>query len=158
MNPTRGLSDYLTFKAELPDILIKTGLGKLVFLPAGTPPKNPAELLASDRMKELVTELKERYRERYIIFDSSPLLLAADTLSLADYMDGLIFVVQAARTSRKNVAQAYSHIKGYNILGAVFNDVPKHLSQNLYSPYYRTQSTETSTAFAVHGGVDEQGQ
>jgi protein-tyrosine kinase len=131
-----GLSDYLTGKTDLSDVLIKTGIGKLVVLPAGNPPENPAELLSSDKMKRLVNEIKLRYKDRYVIFDSSPVLVTADSLSLGIYMDGIVFVVQAARTSQKAVEQAISLMKGCNIFGIVFNDVPQYLAKNLYPYYY----------------------
>jgi Mrp family chromosome partitioning ATPase len=124
-------------KATIPDILVKTGIGKLVLLPAGSPVENPAELLASERMKSLVREMKHRYPDRYLIFDSSPVLLAADALSLGNYMDGIIFVVQADRTSPKVVTSALALLKGYNILGSVFNNVPSYLHQKQYGSYYR---------------------
>lgn len=135
LNPKAGLSDYLQFRAELSDILIKTGIGKLVLLPAGNPPESPSELISSERMRILIRELKFRYRDRYIIIDSSPLLMTAESLSLCNYTDGIIFVVQADRTSMKTATQAASLLKGHNVLGTVFNDVPKHLAKNLY-PYY----------------------
>ena len=131
-----GLSDYLTGKTGLSDVLIKTGIGKLVVLPAGNPPENPAELLSSDKMKRLVNEIKLRYKDRYIIFDSSPVLVTADALSLGIYMDGVVFVVKAARTSQKAAEQAISLMKGCNILGIVFNEVPQYLANNLYPYYY----------------------
>ena len=131
-----GLSDYLTGKTGLSDVLIKTGIGKLVVLPAGNPPENPAELLSSDKMKRLVSEIKLRYKDRYIIFDSSPVLVTADALSLGIYMDGVVFVVKAARTSQKAAEQAISLMKGCNILGIVFNEVPQYLANNLYPYYY----------------------
>src|SRR4030042_1320394 len=131
-----GLSDYLTGKTGLSDVLIKTGIGKLVVLPAGNPPENPTELLSSDKMKRLVNEIKLRYKDRYIIFDSSPVLVTADALSLGIYMDGVVFVVKAARTSQKAAEQATSLMKGCNILGVVFNEVPQYLANNLYPYYY----------------------
>lgn len=131
-----GFSDYLTDKVKLSDIFIKTGIGKLVFLPGGEPPENPAELISSDKMKRLVQELKLRYKDRYIIFDSSPVLVAADSLSLGGYMDGIVFVIQAARTSEKTAEQAISLMKGTNILGIVFNNVPHDLAKSIYPSYY----------------------
>ena len=136
-----GLSDYLMNKAKLQDILIKTGIGKLVVLPAGNPLENAAELLSSERMKSLVQELKRRYKDRYIIFDSSPILITADSLSLSRYMDGLVFVVQAYHTTPKTVSHALSLIKGSNILGIVFNNVPEYLAKNLY-PYEKYYNNE----------------
>jgi len=145
LNPKYGLGDYLENRRDLSlsDIMIKTGIGKLVILPAGNPPEKPAELISSDRMRLLIREIKHRYRDRYIIFDSSPLLMTADSLSLCDYMDGIIFVVQAASTPKKAVTQALSSIKGHNIIGIVFNAVPKYLAKNLYPYYYRSGSAGT---------------
>lgn len=131
-----GLSDYLTGRVELSKALIKTGIGKLVVLPGGKIPENPSELISSDKMRRLVHEIKLRYRDRYIIFDSLPILVAADTLSLGSYMDGIVFVIQAARTSHKAAEQALSLLKGCNILGVVFNNVPQFLTKSLYPYYY----------------------
>jgi len=137
IKPQFGLTDYLTKQAGLSDVLVKTGIGKLVLLPAGTPVENPAELIASERMRDLVREMKHRYRDRYIIFDSAPVLLTADALSLGNYTDGIIFVVQAAHTSPKAATAALSLLKGYNILGSVFNNVPAYLGQSGYPYHYR---------------------
>ncbi|MEW6109828.1 MAG: polysaccharide biosynthesis tyrosine autokinase [Nitrospirota bacterium] len=132
-----GLSDYLKGDAELKDVLVKTGIGKLVILPGSNPPENAAELLSSERMKMLVHELKNRYKNRYIIFDSSPLLVTADPISLGGFMDAVLFVIQEGRTSRKAAEEAISLMKGWNILGAVFNNVPMHMTKTLYPYYYQ---------------------
>lgn len=142
IEPEYGLSDYLSGKAALADILIKTGIGKLVLLPAGNPTENPAELLSSDKMKMLVHEMKLRYKDRYIIFDSSPLLVIADSLSLSSFMDGIVFVIQAERTSEKIAAQALSLINGSNILGIVFNNMQQYAAKSLY-PYYYSYGDKT---------------
>ena len=166
LNPKYGLSDYLENRRDLSlsDIMIKTGIGKLVVMPAGNPPEKPAELISSDRMRLLIREIKHRYRDRYIIFDSSPLLMTADSLSLCDYMDGILFVVQAATTPKKAVKQALSSIRGYNILGTVFNAVPKYLAKNLYPYYYHSgyagtvkQLDHTDRAHAMKAIDDVQG-
>jgi protein-tyrosine kinase len=138
LKPRPGLSDYLEGKADLPDTFIKTGIGKLVLLPAGTLRSRSAELLSSRKMKMLVEEMKSRYRDRYIIFDSSPLLHTADPLSLGSYMDGILFVIQEGRTAQEKVAYAISLLKGCNILGAVFNNVSRTSSRGSYSYYYRS--------------------
>ncbi|HAM52638.1 MAG TPA: polysaccharide biosynthesis protein [Nitrospiraceae bacterium] len=130
IEPSLGLSDYLMGKTALSNALVRTGVGKLVLLPAGTPPQNPSELLSSERMKETVRELKNRYKDRYVIFDSSPVLATADTLSLSNYMDGIIFVVQASETSPRDAQRALSLIKGRPVLGAVFNNVPPYLAKS----------------------------
>jgi protein-tyrosine kinase len=133
----KGLSNYLKGEVSLADVLVKTGIGKLVFLPSGDPQENATELLSSERMKMLVHELKSRYKDRYIIFDTSPLLVTADPISLGGLMDSVLFVIQEGRTSQKAVMQALSLTKGWNILGAVFNNVPENLIKNRYSHYYK---------------------
>jgi protein-tyrosine kinase len=138
-----GLSDYLLGKAELADILIHTGIGKLVLLPAGRPPANAAELLSSNRMKELVKEMKFRYKDRYIIFDSSPALLASDTLALCEYADGILLVVHAARTSERFVKKAVNLIKSTPILGIVYNNVPDYMSKDKFTYNYYGKYSET---------------
>lgn len=150
LNPEYGLSDYLKGAVELPDILIRTGIGKLVFLPAGRPAENPAELLSSERMRLLIRELKERYKDRYVIFDSSPLLVTADTLSLSRHMDGVIFVVQADRTQQKDATKALSLVSGTHILGVVLNNVPEHLSKGMNS-YYDDRYAYAGTPAGTNG-------
>jgi protein-tyrosine kinase len=140
LEPKYGLSDYLTDKVALNDILIKTGIGKLVILPAGTIPDNSAELLSSEKMKMLVHELKHRYKDRYIIFDSTPLLVTADPLLLGIHMDGIVFVIQEGRTSQQSAMQSISLMKGWNILGVVFNNVPQYLVKNHYQYYYQQKA------------------
>ncbi len=137
IEPSRGLSDYLKGEADIPDLLVKTGVGKLVILPAGNPSESSAELLSSEKMKMLVRELKLRYRDRYVIFDTSPLLIVADALSLGSFMDGILFVVQEGRTPQKRVAHALALMKGYNILGVVFNNQQQYISKDLHQYYYR---------------------
>ena len=132
----QGLSDCLMGKAELSQVMIKTGIGKLVFLPAGNAAENAAELLSSEKMKMLVHEMKHRYKDRYIIFDSSPLLVISDSIPMSSYMDGVLLVIQASRTTPKAASHAISQIKGSNILGVVFNNVSKYLARNLYPYYY----------------------
>lgn len=133
-----GLSEYLKGEVNLPDILIKTGIGNLVVLPGGKPSENPSELISSESMKRLVKEMKQRYKDRYIIFDSSPVNLTADTLLLGNCVDGIILVVKADHTPESAVTQALSLLNGTNLLGVVLNDMPHYLSRSIkYQYYYR---------------------
>jgi protein-tyrosine kinase len=135
LTPKYGLGDCLAGKVDISDAIIKTGIGKLAVLPAGKPSEHSAEALSSEKMKRLVTEMKDRYKDRYIIFDSSPLLVTADPLSLGKYVDGILLVVQADNTSEKTVSQAVALLRDYNILGVVLNNMPQRLATANY-PYY----------------------
>ncbi len=90
---TEGLHEYLTGKKELPDLIIRTQIGKLSLLPGGDTPPNPAELLSSTRMEAFLEEVKGRYEDRFIVIDSTPSQVTAETSVLARYVDGIILIV-----------------------------------------------------------------
>ncbi len=125
LSPEKGLVQYLLDNVPLEETLIRTGVEKLTFLPAGGTLTNSAEILRSRKMRDLIREVKERYRNRYIIFDSTPLLSTTDPTVLSQFMDGIIFVVQAERTSRNDVAEALELLQGRNILGVVMNNLSR---------------------------------
>jgi exopolysaccharide/PEP-CTERM locus tyrosine autokinase len=131
-----GLSDYLTKDIEVSEILIKTGIGKLVLLPAGQTVKNPVELLSSEKMKALIKELKQRYMDRYVIIDTPPILPFADAIALGSFVDGIVFVIKEGYAQKKSIEEALNLIKNFNILGVVFNDVSTANLDGHYSRYY----------------------
>lgn len=134
IKPTYGLSDYLTKNVDLSKLLVKTDISKLTLLLAGDPLLSPSELLASEKMQNLVKEIKNRYRDRYIIFDSPPLLPTIDPSILGKQVDGVILVIQAGRTAREDVVNALKLLDGMNVLGVVLNDL-EPISSN-YQYYY----------------------
>jgi len=132
-----GLSDYLTGNAEIPDLLLKTKIAKLSILSSGTTRDNPVELIGSRRMEALVNELKSRYSDRYIIFDSSPLLATTEPSVLTKLVDGIILVVRAGSTPRESVKQALTSIDPSKVLGVVLNDLELR-SKDLNARYFGT--------------------
>lgn len=117
----KGLSDYLRGKAEIPELLINPGIPRLVILPGGKPIANSSELLGAPRMKLLVKEMKERYADRIIIFDSSPLLASADSMVLSRYIDGILIVVEAEKTTQEDLKRTLELLKERPVIGTVFN-------------------------------------
>jgi len=118
---SKGLSDILMKEAEVPDVLINPGIEKLVILPAGRAIKTSAELLGSPRMEDLVKEMKTRYPDRFIIFDGPPFLSFADPLSFSRFVDGILLVVEAEKTSKKDIARVMELLKGKPVIGAIYN-------------------------------------
>lgn len=116
-----GLSDYLALEIDLAKALLKTPIEKLTLLPAGRPPKNPTELVSSKKMKILLEEVKARYDDRYIIIDSPPPSMAAETNAIVKYVDGVLVVVKAGRTPRSAVKQLVEQIGKDKMLGIVLN-------------------------------------
>ncbi len=117
----KGLTDHLLHDIPVSDLLIKPGINTLSYLPAGDPIRGSTEILGSPKLQELIIEMKDRYPDRYVIFDCPDLLHAPDALVFSSYVDGIIFVVEAGKTSREYVQKALNLLEGRNIVGVVLN-------------------------------------
>jgi exopolysaccharide/PEP-CTERM locus tyrosine autokinase len=117
----KGLSDYLVGNGNLSDFFLKTEVEKLNLLPSGSIQENPTELIGSKKMEALIHELKSRYPDRYVIFDSTPLLATTEPEVLAKLVDGIVVVVRAGATPRETVKQAIANLDKGKILGFVLN-------------------------------------
>ncbi len=140
LTPEVGLVDYLKGNVKLEDALINTWIGRMTLLPAGTPPDNPVELLSSNKMQQLITDIKERYKNRYIIIDSTPVLSTAESIAIASQVDGVIFVVRERMVPKKEVKHALSLLKGANLLGVVLN-ADEDKSDSYYKRSYYSYSS-----------------
>lgn len=121
LEATRGLSDYLLEDVPLPELLINPGMKKLVVLPAGRPIAVSTEILGSPRMRHLVHEMKTKYPERYVIFDCPHLLEMPDSLVFSSYVDHVILVVEAGKTTRSDLQKTLQLLEGKPLLGIVLN-------------------------------------
>ncbi len=137
-----GLVDYLRDNVELSDLIMKTSQRKLSVLASGRPPVNPAELLGSSRMQSLVKELSERYQDRIIIFDTPPMLVAAESAVLAGHVDAVIIVVRHGRSGKNQIKKLIDTIGTERILGVAFNaNNTNFLEKNILKGYgYYNQS------------------
>ena len=136
LTPEKGLSDYLSGNADLSEVLLKTHIPKLTLLPVGKRHSNPVDLLASEKMKQLIQELKSRYNDRYIIIDSSPIQLTTEPKFLLKEVEGVILVVKAGKTNRELLARIIQDIEKKKLLGIVLNGLEKSLSNRYYYGYY----------------------
>jgi exopolysaccharide/PEP-CTERM locus tyrosine autokinase len=134
IKPEVGLVHCLRDNLPIEKALIKTGVGKLVLLPAGEAIKDPVDLLSSNRMKAIVKELKQRYPERYVIFDTPPALPFADAGVLAGIVDSTLFVVREGRAKLEDIVETLEEFKRHRLLGVVYNDA--HSFVNRQSYYY----------------------
>jgi len=141
----RGLSDYLKNSDELSSLIRKTSMDKLSILTSGVPPVNPAELLGSSRMHSLVAELSRRYPDRFVVFDCPPLMVASESMTLAQVVDAVVLVVRQGVSGRILLQQAVAEIGKERILGVVFNGYRSNpissrvldKSYSRYGNYYR---------------------
>jgi capsular exopolysaccharide synthesis family protein len=118
-----GLSDYLAENRPLSSLLLHTKVEKLTLLPGGLPPKNPSELISSERMASLINEVSHRYPDRLIVIDAPPPAMAAETGVLARQVDGILVVVLFGSTRRKDLADLIAHMGEKKILGSIVNRI-----------------------------------
>jgi exopolysaccharide/PEP-CTERM locus tyrosine autokinase len=136
LTPTTGLAECLKEGVALDDVLIETGLGSLTFLPAGAADNNPVELYSSQKMKDLLADIKERFSGGYVIIDSSPVLPFAEARILANLADGVVFVVKEGGTSLKNIEEGLLTLFEANVIGMVFNKATTASLAGGYHYYY----------------------
>lgn len=144
---SRGLSDYLLEEDELSNLLCKTAVDKLTLLPAGRLTKNPYELLSSQRMIDLLEEVRDRYQDRYIILDCTPAQVAAETSVLSKFIDGIILVVRYGKTSRKLILETVEKIGKEKFIGVVFNGLEGKYPNRYYYKYYGDTRRKTFRFF-----------
>lgn len=131
-----GLCDYLKKPLPLSSLLLKTKIDQLTVLPAGKMSHNPSELASSEKMSNLLYEVKERYADRYIIIDSPPAQLSAETKALANAVDGVIIVVKYGATKRELVAELIEMFGRKKIIGIAVNQINKKISNYKSYGYY----------------------
>ncbi len=133
-----GLSEYLTGKRSIPELLIKTDIPKLSILCAGTVQRNPAELLSSRKMETFIEEAKARYEDRYIILDATPTQFTSESSVLSRHVDGILLVVMSRRAPRQVVKTGMLNLDKKRILGVVFNGYSEPMKnyRKYYSGYY----------------------
>ncbi len=136
---TNGLTNYLSGERNT-DNFIKTcaGLPKLKVITSGPIPPNPAELLSSVEMKNLLTFLRERYQ--HIIIDSPPAISFTDAAILSTQVDGVVLVAMAGKSSlhlMRRFKQRLGNI-GARIYGVVLNGIKSNSTEYYYygSGYY----------------------
>lgn len=132
LTPRAGLSDLLSNGVPLSDALLDIGVKNLTILPSGEIPKNPAELLGSVKMRQLLTELRGKFDA--IILDTPPVMSVTDPGVLGSQSDGVFLVVQAGRTQRASVQHAQQLLNQAHarVLGYILTNVEYHLPEYLY--------------------------
>ena len=129
-----GLTNYLTTEMSLDDVILPTSVENLSLLPSGILPSDAVGILNSQRMSDMIAELKSRYD--MIFFDSPPMLGVSDASVLASEVDQTIIVVQHRRFPRAMLTRVKQAVVGVggNVLGVVLNNVDLKHDQNYY--YY----------------------
>jgi succinoglycan biosynthesis transport protein ExoP len=119
LDPTEGLSKLLTNSDALEKHILATQFENLSLLPCGPLPPNPAELLASPRLKAIIAEASEKFD--MVIVDGPPVLGLADAPLLATVCRGTLLVIESGKTRTKAALDAINRLRssGGHLLGAV---------------------------------------
>jgi capsular exopolysaccharide synthesis family protein len=148
LSKTPGLSDLIAGECGPAEAIRRTKHDGLSVIPCGSVAPNPAELLGSARMRELLDGFPDTYE--WILLDAPPVFAIADAPVLSASMDGLLLVVAAERTTRPALRRAIDQIfaVGGKIVGVVLNrlDVERndyygHPYSNYYHGYYREEGS-----------------
>jgi Mrp family chromosome partitioning ATPase len=120
--PELGVEDCIEQGRDVRDAMVQVaGYDRLVLLPARGRVELSSELLATERMSELVLELRTRYPNRIVIFDLPPVLLADDALAFSRNIQAGLFVVAEGVTIREDIARSMALLRHVPIVGTVLN-------------------------------------
>lgn len=137
---TVGLSHLLVGQARVREAIQRTSDPNFCVMTAGRTPPNPSELLSSERMRQLIGNLKQGPFD-WVVIDTPPVLAVTDAIILTPLVDGVTFVVGAEMTRRRLAERAVQMIMASRpkVVGAVLNRVNFDRNKYYYSRYYGYQ-------------------
>ena len=140
-----GLVNYLTSRVDLDSIVRTTEVPNLYVCTAGPIPPNPSELLAADRLREVLDTVRSRFD--FVLLDSPPVLPVADAVILGSLVDGIVICARAGVLQREDAKHCGERLRyaGLKILGTVLNR------------YRSTTASPYSRRYRYYGGDDEAG-
>lgn len=138
-----GLTNVLVGEQDYKEGVSPTHVERLEILPAGVIPPNPSELLASNKMKQLLNKVREDYD--FVIIDTPPAAVVTDASVLSAVADGTVLVCESGQVPIEGAKRAKELLENVNanIIGVILNKIPtdqKGYSQYYYYHYYREDS------------------
>jgi len=132
---TQGLSDYISGRIDRAQLVRKTSIDQLDFIPGGTRPENPAEILSSAAFAELIGELSSAYD--YVLIDTPPVLPVADASIIGRLAGTTMLVLKSAEHPLRAIEETIRRLQsaGIGVRGAVFNQVGARIGSYGYGAY-----------------------
>lgn len=126
VSPKKGLSEYLSDYAERDEIVINAETENLWFVVAGPVPPNPSELLAGDKMNDLMIDLKSEFDA--IVIDTSPVGLVADAMEILPHVDHTLLIVRQAVSMKQALGMVNNLYNEGKIkpMSVIYNDIQLH--------------------------------
>ena len=145
----KGMSNFLAGQTPLIEAAQASSIENIWVLPCGPLPPNPAELLNSQKMKDLIAEARQIFD--VILIDTPPILAVVDPVIVASLVDGVAIVVQSNKTPKKPFLRAIDELRRCNakIVGVILNGVKIGRRDYYYRDYYHA---------AQPSGPDQEGR
>ena len=133
----RGMTNLLVGSDGIEKTVVHTQIPNLDLIPSGPLPPNPSEMLGSERMADLVKELRKHYTR--ILIDSPPITAVTDSMILSKYVDGVVVIIRAGNTVRDVAKNSINQLQavGAHILGGILNAVDIGKDKYYYYYYYQ---------------------
>jgi len=137
LNNTEGITNYLSSNIELDALVRPLSIPNLSVITSGPLPPNPAELLSSKKMREMLQLLGGSYD--HVVLDSPPIVNVTDPVILSTLVDGTVLVIQAGKSTRELVRRSRQELFSVRakVFGVVLNNVHLHKDGSEYYYYYR---------------------
>jgi len=127
-----SLNDVLSGDSEMAEALVNPGLDRLVILPTAMPVSHSSEMLSSQKVGNLVQEIRDRYAERILIFDLPPLLATDDAMIMLSRVDCVLVVIGNGMVSNDQVTEAMRYLEPSKLLGTVLNKSESKQAKEYY--------------------------
>jgi len=123
-----GLTDYLGDSSiGVENIIYPTGVNRMRYIPVGNRLDKMTEFYSSEKMKDVITQVKKRYNDRYIILNAPPLEVSADAAILSDVSDFIVVVLAYGKVSSSRLEKALRLLPKDKIVGIVINNKTKYV-------------------------------
>jgi Mrp family chromosome partitioning ATPase len=116
-----SLNEVLEGETDASEAFVNPGMPKLVVMPTSRPIRKSAEILASAKVKQLVCDLRDRYKERVVIFDLPPLLSVDDAIAVLPQIDCVLMVVGNGMVTKHEMDESLRHLHSTHLLGVILN-------------------------------------
>jgi protein-tyrosine kinase len=117
----KSMNDYLQGNALLQDVMVSPSIPRLVVVPTMRPVARSAEVLSSNKIINLIQELRDRYESRIVIFDAPPVLNSDDAMVLLPQVDCFLLVIANGMSTKSEIEETMYHLPQEKLLGVVLN-------------------------------------
>ena len=121
LHAEKSMNDYLQGNAQLKDVIISPSIPGLVVIPTMRPLAKSAEILSSNKVVNLIQDLRDRYDSRIVIFDAPPVLNSDDAMVLIPQVDCFLLVIANGMSSKSEIEETMYHLPQEKLLGVVLN-------------------------------------